>query len=166
MWGKLFHRFELAVKAEPWEPKTNPTRQLWRNGRLRVNLRYTAIGHILRLSGPRIERYSKMVNKYLLWIEKTAPGGYLSERAPESKPGISRVLRHHNKYNVTLRRSIRKVTSKPPFCRRRQLWWKGCLRVPKLSILQVSWKKQIAFPYLLCSAAERALGSYFSDEAP
>ena len=35
-WGIFFHRFRIAADAEPWEPENTPSRQLWRNGRLRV----------------------------------------------------------------------------------------------------------------------------------
>ena len=32
------HRFWITVNAEPWEPENTPSRQSWRNGRLKVKV--------------------------------------------------------------------------------------------------------------------------------
>ena len=57
LWGILFHRFGVAAKAEPCEPKNTLSRQLWRNGRLRVKLKFNEVN------------YSNIAAKVFLFLE-------------------------------------------------------------------------------------------------
>ena len=46
MKGIFFHRFDIAVYAEPWELKNTLLCQLWHVGRLRVNRNFSG-GHFI-----------------------------------------------------------------------------------------------------------------------
>ena len=46
MWGVFFHRIGIAANAEPRGPENNRSRQLRRNGRLRVNIQNLMISNL------------------------------------------------------------------------------------------------------------------------
>ena len=58
MKGIFFHRFDIAVQAEPWDLKNTLLCQPWHVGRLRLNLILITIWNKLNVKCP-LENYSK-----------------------------------------------------------------------------------------------------------
>ena len=61
--GTFFHRFGMAVNAEPWEPENTLSRKLWRNRRLRVNQASSSESKLeLCSSGQKFQNFSCLPN--------------------------------------------------------------------------------------------------------